>query len=130
VTGASRTWLRRVLLILALGNGPGAFAQAAGQESLLIDRIRQPPRADDMLDAEDKARAIDRLGQGHAEAAILPLIDCLSDTRALNGSDNWVGSHAANALAGITGQNFGIDAAAWRRWYATRDGANPGQPGR
>jgi hypothetical protein len=117
VTGASRARLRRVLLILALGIGPGAFAQAAGQESLLIDRIRQPPRADDMR-------------QGHAEAAILPLIDCLSDTRALNGSDNWVGGHAANALAGITGQSFGIDALAWRRWYATREGANPRQLGR
>jgi len=84
-------------------------ANAAGQRALLIERIMQPPKIEDIQDAEDKARAIDLLAGEQAAEAILPLIDCLSDTRALNGSDNWVRGHAANALEAITGQHFGTD---------------------
>jgi len=120
------TWLLSAILLIALNLVPVAAAKAAGQQSLLIDRITRPPRDNDSFDADDKARAIDLLGQQHAEAAILPLIDCLGDTRALFGSDNWVGGHAANALQAITGQSFGIDAGAWRRWYSARQDAGKG----
>src|SRR5690348_15077741 len=117
--------LRHALLLFALGTIAGMAAHAADQRSLLIDRIMQPPRGDDMLDAKEKADAIDLLGQQHTEEAILPLIDCLADSRALNGSDNWVGGHAATALEVITGQHFWIDAAAWRRWYAAGQSTEP-----
>ncbi len=76
-------------------------ANTAGQRALLIERIMRPPKIGNVQEAEDKARAIDLLADERAAEAILPLIDCLSDTRALHGSDNWVGGHATNALEAI-----------------------------
>ena len=101
-------------------------ANTAGQRALLIERIMRPPKIGNVQEAEDKARAIDLLADERAAEAILPLIDCLSDTRALHGSDNWVGGHATNALEAITGQYFGTDIETWRQWY--RDGGAK-QPG-
>ncbi len=101
-------------------------ANTAGQRALLIERIMRPPKIGNVQEAEDKARAIDLLADERAAEAILPLIDCLSDTRALHGSDNWVGGHATNALEAITGQHFGTDIETWRTWY--RDGGAK-QPG-
>jgi hypothetical protein len=64
-----------------------------------------------------RAAAVDLLGRRKAEAAIPRLIDLLADYRALPGSDNWVGGHAAAALSQITGQPFSIDQQEWRRWW-------------
>src|SRR5207248_6074250 len=64
-----------------------------------------------------RAAAIDLLGDRKAKEAIPKLIDVLTDYRALNGSDNWVGGHAANALSAITGKAFSIDQAEWKRWW-------------
>ncbi len=67
-----------------------------------------------------RARAIDLLADRGAQEAIPALIECLSDFRALNGSDNWVGGHAANALVILTGRPFSLDQAQWRAWWADR----------
>ncbi len=99
------------------------IVQAAGQRALLIQKISAPPKAD-FMDAEDKARAIDLLGEEQAKEAIPALIDCLADTRALHGSDNWVGSHAVNALKKITTKDFGFDQKRWRTWFETSDFAD------
>jgi hypothetical protein len=72
------------------------------------------------LDRADKfvrAAAIDLLGQRKAKEAIPRLIDLLTDDRALIGSDNWVGLHAANALTAITGRPFSLDQQAWQGWW-------------
>jgi hypothetical protein len=63
------------------------------------------------------AAAIDLLGQRKAVQAIPRLLDLVADGRGLRGSDNYVGSRAANALQQITGQNFGVDQKAWRAWW-------------
>ena len=67
-----------------------------------------------------RAAAIDLLARRKVIAAVPRLIDLLGDGRALIGSDNWVGGHAANALQTITGQRFYLDQNAWRRWWARR----------
>lgn len=40
------------------------------------------------------------------------------------GSDNWVGSHAVNALKKITTKDFGFDQKKWRTWFETSDFAD------
>ncbi len=67
--------------------------------------------------AQTRAMAIDLLAARQAREAIPSLIECLSDGRALTGSDNWVGGHAANALSTITGRPFSVDQKAWRAWW-------------
>src|SRR5260370_38571648 len=86
----------------------------------------RPPKIGNVQEAEDKARAIDLLADERAAEAILPLIDCLSDTRALHGSDNWVGGHATNGLDAITGQYFGTDIQTRRQWYRDCGSQQPG----
>ena len=71
------------------------------------------------LDQEDRyvrAAAIDLLGERKEKAAIPRLIDLLTDHRALVGSDNWVGGHAANALSVISGRPFSVDQKKWNQW--------------
>src|SRR3990167_7210830 len=82
--------------------------ELAKQRAFLIQTISAPLGTDDAAtwSLENKARAIDLLGEAHAKEAIPGLIDCLSDTRGLSGSDNWVGGHACNALRTITGKDF------------------------
>jgi hypothetical protein len=64
-----------------------------------------------------RAAAIDLLGERKARDAIPQLIDLVADGTALVGSDNYVGSHAAAALARITGRPFSTDQPAWQRWW-------------
>jgi hypothetical protein len=76
-----------------------------------------PQDVDDYSSAQRRAAAIDLLGARKTEEAIPHLIECLSDGRALIGSDNWVGGHAANALESITGRPFSINQNDWRQWW-------------
>jgi hypothetical protein len=72
------------------------------------------------LEGQDRfvrAAAIDLLADRKAKEAIPKLIDLLTDYRALHGSDNWVGGHAANALSAISGRPFSIDQKEWKRWW-------------
>jgi hypothetical protein len=64
-----------------------------------------------------RAAAVDLLGRRKAAEAIPRLVDLLADDRALPGSDNWVGGHAAAALSQITGQPFSTDQQEWRGWW-------------
>jgi hypothetical protein len=94
---------------------PGICADI-NQDTLLIESLRNPVQEGD---ARSRATIIDQLAKDHVTQAVPALIDCLSDTRGLHGSDNWVGGHAANALHAITGKDFGLNAGKWHEWYET-----------
>lgn len=72
-----------------------------------------------------RAAAIDLLGERTASAAIPKLIGLLSDGRALDGSDNWVGGRAANALSAITGRPFSVDQKEWQQWWTRQKKSRP-----
>ena len=70
--------------------------------------------------------AIGTLGDYKYKAAVDGLIDCLSAD--FGGKDNWkyaykpdmFRDHIAAALANITGEDFGPNAAAWKSWWTTK----------
>lgn len=109
-------------ILLAAGVMAAISVGRGGQEKESPDPSSSDTTKKLLMDLEQqnrfvRAAAIDLLGQRKAVAAIPKLIDLLSDTRALQGSDNWVGAHAANALATITGKRFNLDQKAWQAWW-------------
>jgi HEAT repeat protein len=88
-------------------------------ETDTTEKLLRDLRRDDQF---VRAAAIDLLGKRKERAAIPRLIELLTDGRALPGSDNWVGGHAANALSEITGRPFSTDPAEWRAWWAGQQG--------
>jgi hypothetical protein len=69
------------------------------------------------LSKELRRLAIEILAERKAREAIPDLIRCLDDSRALRGSDNFVGAQAAKALSEITGREFSLDQDEWRQWW-------------
>ncbi len=67
-------------------------------------------------DLQIRTEAIDILGLKREKRAIEPLIELLADQRGLDGSDNYVGGHAANALHAITNGPFSISQKEWKDW--------------
>lgn len=122
-----RTYPVLALAALLVGSAMATISDGHG------DQEKEPPAPDKNdttkkllkdLERHDKfvrAAAIDLLGERKAKEAIPKLIDLLSDGRALVGSDNWVGLHAANALSAITGRPFSLDPKEWKGWW---DGQN------
>ena len=88
---------------------------------VLIDYLKEPARKSDLVPARQRAAAIDILAKRKPREAIPYLIDCLTDCRGLDGSDNWVGAHAAIALTSITGRPFSVNQDQWRRWWREQD---------
>lgn len=75
-------------------------------------------RGEDLESAHVRAAAIDLLGKRKAVVAVPRLIDLLADGTPLEGSDNWIGGHAANALETITGAQLDtLVQAKWRQWW-------------
>jgi len=109
---------------------PTRFTAKAGQLAAVVQREKKmlnlPARTDTteklLVDLEQEEPfmrevAIGLLGKRKAREAIPTLIDLLADYRALTGSDNWVGGHAAIALSNMTGRSFSVDQKEWRRWW-------------
>jgi hypothetical protein len=87
----------------------------------LIEFLNGDQRKSDYDTASPRAIAIDVLGARKAQEAIPYLIECLNDFRALEGSDNSVCGHAANALASITGREFSVNQVEWKQWWKNRE---------
>jgi hypothetical protein len=94
--------------------------------------IRMPKDSDsvdDLLAAlkncneQTRTEAIDILGRKRERRAIAPLIELLADLRPLDGFDNWIGGHAANALIEITGGPQSISQEVWREWWRKTEGS-------
>ncbi len=66
------------------------------------------PDTDAFDAAERRALVIDILAARRDEEALPVMIEYLADGRALVGSDNFVGGHAANALSAITVRPLGL----------------------
>ena len=84
--------------------------ERAGDVPYLIAQLRSP-------NAYRRGIAADLLGNLRDPRAIEPLIRLLPDGTALDGSDNWVGAHAAGALSRLTGRPFDVDQDAWQAWW-------------
>jgi hypothetical protein len=79
-------------------------------------------------DQQIRTEAIDLLGLRKERRAIEPLIALLADARPLEGSDNWIGGHAANALEAITGGPHTVSQKEWSEWWEKHQGAARGRP--
>lgn len=79
-------------------------------------------------DQQIRTEAIDLLGLRKERRAVEPLIALLADGRGLDGSDNWIAGHAANALQAITGGPHTVSQKAWREWWRKTQDAIRGKP--
>jgi len=96
---------------------PIVYPSAKDSTRSLISHLQGSAGENDFVGAQMRAMAIDLLGERRAEESIPFLIECLDDGRALSGSDNWVGGHAASALSRITGRPFSVDKQHWVEWW-------------
>lgn len=104
-------------------SGPVQWPTTNDTTEVLIGHLTGPS-PDKLGWAAARAMAIDILRDRKAEVAIPQLIECLGDTRALLGSDNWVGGHAANALSELTGRPFSIEQKEWKEWWSKQEKKN------
>lgn len=65
--------------------------------------------------ADVRAAAADALGQYRESSVVQSLISALRDTRLV------VNDRVHHSLNGMTGQDFGVDHAAWLEWYKSTD---------
>jgi hypothetical protein len=107
-----RGWAFLLLLATSCGVERGPIPpERAKDVRYLIRRLKDP-------NPYLRALAVDLLGAAGDLRAVDALIDMLSDGVGLNGSDNWVGGHAANALTRLTGRDFSADQGPWRAWWS------------
>jgi HEAT repeat protein len=103
-------------LLAVLAGGPPALrpvvAEALGvlADARLILRL-QTLAEDAKADPAARQAAVSALGRSSRKGALVVLLDQLSS------SDETVRQAAADALAELTGQPYGLDVARWRAWW-------------
>lgn len=100
----------------------GGELHAASVARVIRMRILNNPKKNP--DAMAVSRMIERIGESSEFSAVKEMIELLGADFSLL-ADEWVSvrefhHHIAGQLAEMTGESFGVDQAAWEKWYAQK----------